>query len=117
MASVTWACRSQLTASGTPGRRARTAQREAFRGFRVPRDGEEASRTAEELPQVEVGNAMRWLLQQHQALAADDLAREAARCFGITRLGSAVKEVMREAVERLVAAQRARREGDLIRGC
>ncbi len=91
------------------------AQRDAFRGFRVPRDGEDASRTAEELPAVEVGNAMRWLLQQHQALAADDLAREAARCFGITRLGAVVKDVMAQALAALVAAGGAVRDGDFVR--
>jgi hypothetical protein len=87
----------------------------SFRGFRVPRDGEEAERSAEELPVVEIGNAMVWLLRQHQALAVDDLAREAARCFGITRLGAVVKEVMAGVVERLVGEGRVVRDGEVVR--
>ena len=83
--------------------------------FRVPRDGEEAERSAEELPVVEIGNAMVWLLRQHQALAVDDLAREAARCFGITRLGAVVKEVMAGVVERLVGEGRVVRDGEVVR--
>lgn len=72
-------------------------------GFRVPGDGDTGQRRAEELPLLEVGNAMRWLLRQHGALSRDDLAREAARQFGIARLGSVVRAVMAEALQRLAA--------------
>jgi hypothetical protein len=93
------------------------AQRESFRGFRVPGDdGAEANwRSAEELPLPEIGNAMVWLLRQHQALVADDLAREAARCFGITRLGAVVKDVMSTAIADLAAAGTLVRGGDVLR--
>ena len=91
------------------------AQQTAFRGFRVPGDGAEVQRDAEELPLPEIVHAMLWLLRQHQALAVDDLAREAARCFGITRLGSVVKEVMAAAMQRLVALALAVRDGDAVR--
>ncbi|MBL9078276.1 MAG: DUF3320 domain-containing protein [Planctomycetes bacterium] len=86
-----------------------------WRGFRVPADGAGALRDADELPIVEVANAMQWLLRQHAALSADDLAREAARCFGIQRLGTVVREVMRRALEYLLAGDRARRDGDVVR--
>jgi very-short-patch-repair endonuclease len=86
----------------------------AFRGFRVP--GDAASlRAADDLPIAEVVNAMQWLLRQHAALADEDLAREAARCFGIQRLGSVVRDVMARALEQLVASGRGRRDGDLLR--
>jgi len=83
------------------------AHRKAFRGFRVPDEnaGDDATRRpADELPPEEIEHAMRWLLRQHQALGRDDLAREAARCFGITRLGAVVKDVMAASVERAVQA-------------
>ncbi|MBM4060232.1 MAG: DUF3320 domain-containing protein [Planctomycetes bacterium] len=87
----------------------------AFVGFRVPAEGGEAERPAEELPMVEVGNAMAWLLRQHHALPADDLAREAARCFGITRLGSVVRGVMQRGLVRLLEAGRGVRDGETVR--
>jgi very-short-patch-repair endonuclease len=86
-----------------------------FRGFRVPDDGVERERGAEELPTVEIANSMVWLLRQHQALATDDLAREAARCFQITRLGTVVKDVMLAVLERLLADGRLLRDGDVVR--
>lgn len=76
------------------------AQRDSFRGFREPHD-ERSDRPADELPLLEVVHAMAWLLRQHHALDVDDLAREAARCFGIQRLGSVVRQVMEKALQRL----------------
>jgi very-short-patch-repair endonuclease len=86
-----------------------------FVGFRVPGDGDEAPRSADELPVVEIGNAMAWLLRQHQALAAEDLAREAARCFGITRLGSVVRAAMERGIDCLLAQAHGVRDGETIR--
>ena len=93
-----------------------TAQREAFRGFRVPADerDERAGRSADELPMLEIVHAMAWLLRQHHALAGEDLMRECARCFGIARLGSNVREVMARGVDRLVADGRGVRDGDNV---
>jgi very-short-patch-repair endonuclease len=88
---------------------------EEFCGFRVPREGDDLPRSADELPLIEIVHAMVWLLRQHQALAVEDLARETARCFGITRLGAVVKEVMVGAVEQLVAGEHALREGEIVR--
>ena len=90
-------------------------QRATFRGFRVPQDGEGPSRSAEELPPPEIEQAMLWLLRQHQALAADDLARETARCFAITRLGTVVREVMAAALASGVARGLLLREQDVVR--
>jgi REase_MTES_1575/Protein of unknown function (DUF3320) len=91
------------------------AQRDAFCGFREPGADEATQRAVEELPPVEIGNAMRWLLRQHQALAADDLAREAARCFGITRLGAVVKSTMAAVIGQLLADGRLGRDGEVLR--
>jgi len=46
--------------------------------------------------------------------AADDLMRECAKLFGISRLGSNVREVMQRGLERLVAAGLAERVGDTV---
>jgi hypothetical protein len=81
--------------------------------FRVPADGAERVRSAEELPAVEAQHAMAWLLRQHQAIAVDDLAREAARRFGITRLGVIVRQAMDTALSRLVADGGGQRDGDV----
>ncbi len=91
------------------------AQAEAFRGFRVPANDDAEGRVADELPAVEVDNAMTWLLRQHQALSAVDLARETARTFGIQRLGTVVREVMDRAIERIVAAGRGVRDEEVVR--
>lgn len=94
------------------------AQRTSFRGFRVPDEkaGDDAARRPfDELPPAEIEHAMRWLLRQHQALGRDDLARETARCFGITRLGAVVKDVMAANVERAVQAGRLVERDRLLR--
>ena len=88
---------------------------QAFRGFRVPAEGADGARAADELPLVEITNAMAWLLRQHHAMAGEDLAREAARCFGITRLGAVVRDVMQRAADLLVAAGRGVRDGEVVR--
>ena len=85
----------------------------AFRGFRVP--GETPPRAADDLPIAEIATAMQGLLRQHAALAEADLARAAARCFGIQRLGSVVRDVMAKALEHLVVTGRGRRDGVLVR--
>jgi very-short-patch-repair endonuclease len=89
-------------------------QRSNFRGFRVP-EHERDERSAEELPIPEVTNAMAWLLRQHHALAAEDLAREAARCFGIQRLGNVVRQVMDRALESLRSTGRCVADGSTVR--
>jgi very-short-patch-repair endonuclease len=92
-----------------------TGDVEQFTGFRVPPEGADELRSAEELPVVEVCNAMAWLLKQHQRLAAEDLEREAARCFGITRLGSVVRAAMERGLLRLVQSGRGIRDGESVR--
>ena len=90
------------------------AQRDSFRGFRVP-SSEQEERSAEELPSVEVVAAMAWVLRQHHALARDDLARETARCFGIQRLGSVVRQVTDLALADLIANGSCRLDGQTVR--
>jgi len=90
------------------------SQRDSFRGFRIPQ-GEGGERSADELPLEEVMQAMVWMLRQHHALAVDDLARETARCFGIKRLGSVVRQVMEAALSRLITDGECEIEGATVR--
>jgi len=91
------------------------AERDAFRGFRVPGDDEATARDIDEVPPQELGAAMRWLLVQHQALSREDLARETARCFGVARLGAVVKDVMAAALAQELAAGRLVADGEVVR--
>ncbi|MBZ0151542.1 MAG: DUF3320 domain-containing protein, partial [Planctomycetes bacterium] len=92
------------------------AQRTTFAGFRVPAADDAGSvRSIDELPAIEIEHAMLWLLRQHQALALDDLARETARCFGITRLGSRVREAMRIVAGRIASGENVRLDGEVLR--
>ncbi|MFM1873303.1 MAG: hypothetical protein RL398_2725, partial [Planctomycetota bacterium] len=86
-----------------------------FVGFRTPGADPATVRSVEEVPGIEVENAMRWLLRQHGAMAADDLARETARQFGISRLGAVVREHMDAALAVLVESGAAQRDGDVVR--
>lgn len=75
---------------------------DSYSVFRVPEPGDEAARRdGDELPVVEVANAMAWLLGQHGSLGEDDLLREAARLFGWSRLGSALQRAMRAGLSAL----------------
>ncbi|MBK8096191.1 MAG: DUF3320 domain-containing protein [Planctomycetes bacterium] len=84
-------------------------------GFRVPK-AEDALRDVDDLPLVEVGNAMAWLLAQHGSLSAEDLARETAKLFGMTRLSANTRTALERAITALVADGRFVQDGELLRG-
>ncbi len=71
----------------------------AYTVYRVPG----AERRAEDLPPIEVVNAVRDVLRQQICLPRADLAREVARVFGITRLGKKVQAVMETGIATLEA--------------
>jgi hypothetical protein len=72
-----------------------------YAGFRVPGPADRSPRQAEDLPPEEVANAAARVLELHVSLDIEDLARETARLFGITRLGSGVRSYMQAGVELL----------------
>jgi len=90
------------------------ASPETWEGFRVE-GPDSATRDASELPPVEVANALLHVLRQNVALGVDDLLREGARCFGLTRLGRAVRERMQMGLDRLVARGDGAVDGDTVR--
>ena len=74
-----------------------------FKGYRVPEDGAEDPREADEIPLVEAANAAVDLVQASIALPRDELIREMARQFGFARLGSRVELAMTSGVDMAVA--------------
>ena len=81
--------------------------------FRGPTaDG--TAREAELIAPEEVAAALRWQLDRSLSATEEDLARETAKVFGITRLGRRVAEAMTQGIDLLVARGLARREGDRV---
>jgi very-short-patch-repair endonuclease len=85
-----------------------------YREFRTSPPGA-ADRDAEHLPTIEVANAIAWLLAQHGSLRDDDCVREAARLFGFTRVGTAVRAAMTTGLELAIQDRGAIRDGAMIR--
>jgi hypothetical protein len=75
----------------------------------------DASREFDDVPMVELCNAARRVLGANLALPREDLARETARAFGVTRLGRVVRERAEVAIERLIAAGEAVADGESVR--
>lgn len=71
-------------------------------------------RDPESLALEEVALAAEWVLSRSLAVDEASLAREAARVFGLTRLGRKVDERMRAGIEVLCARGAARRDGDRV---
>jgi very-short-patch-repair endonuclease/DNA polymerase III delta prime subunit len=66
--------------------------------YRLPAD-ETQKRDAEDMPQEEIANGIRSILQQQLSMPKSDLLRESARLFGYTRMGSKVDEAMQLGIE------------------
>lgn len=86
-----------------------------YEGLRVPVAGDASTeREAEQLPLLELANAAHAVLRETIALDRTDLARETARVFGISRLGTRVAARVELALALLVRSGRATSEGDRI---
>ncbi|GGF42498.1 DUF3320 domain-containing protein [Echinicola rosea] len=86
---------------------------EKYSDFRVyAEDG--TKRNADELPIVEVLNAVEKVLNQQISLPEMDLVRETAKVFGYARTGSIVLERMKLGISLLIEAGRAKIENDRI---
>ncbi|MBI5590755.1 MAG: hypothetical protein HY881_09755 [Deltaproteobacteria bacterium] len=64
-----------------------------------PGERDPKTRTAEEICPEEIANAAAQVLTLHISMGHDDLAREAANVFGITRLGNKVRSSFVEGIE------------------
>ena len=85
-----------------------------YRDFRTSPAGA-ADRDAEHLPPIEVANAIAWLLAQHGSMSEEECVREAARQFGFTRVGAAVRSSMLAGLDLALQHRGVGREGGLIR--
>lgn len=83
----------------------------SWRGFRVAID-EGSKRRIQEIPQVELVNALEHELGLAFGIARDDLLRAAVKLLGFTSLGVNVRACIEKALERLVTEGRALRDAN-----
>lgn len=67
--------------------------------FRIPGEGDPKARAAEEICPEEIANAAAQVLTLHISMGQDDLTRETANVFGITRIGNKVRSSFEEGIE------------------
>jgi very-short-patch-repair endonuclease len=83
-----------------------------YEGFRVPLEGDPRARTAEEICPEEIANAAVQVLNLHISMGQDDLARETANVFGITRLGNKVRSAFMDGIELMKKNGLCRMDGE-----
>jgi very-short-patch-repair endonuclease len=84
----------------------------AYEGFRIPGETDSKARTAEQICPEEIANAAAQVLTLHISMSQDDLTRETANVFGITRLGNKVRSSFEEGVELMKKTGRCRVDGE-----
>jgi hypothetical protein len=67
--------------------------------FRVPNDNDPRVRTAVEICPEEIANAAAQILIRHISMDQDDLMRETANLFGITKLGTNVRSSFEQGID------------------
>lgn len=83
-----------------------------YREFRVNGPERDSSRTVDEIPLEEIGNAILYILHTNFGMPSSDLRTSAARIFGFSRTGSAVAGRIDSALSRLIVEGRVlEREG------
>ncbi len=87
---------------------------EAYSKFRVPALDDPHPRSMQEICPEETANAAAYILSLHISMSREDLSRETAKLFGISRLGSNVRSACDEAIELLEKQGRCRFDGDRI---
>jgi very-short-patch-repair endonuclease len=85
-----------------------------YEGFRIPEKMDSRARTAEEICPEEIANAAARVLTLHISMSQDDLVRETARIFRVSRLGNKVRPFFDEGVELLKKNGGCRVEGDSL---
>ena len=71
-------------------------------------------RDAEHLPPEEIACAASWVLENSLSMSSDDLVREVARHFGLSRVGKNVAVALQAGISLLEARGRCRREGEVL---
>ena len=90
------------------------ARPEEYREFRVPRNGEESVREAEDLPVEEVANAVIYVLRTQVSAPVEEIIRETSRLFGFRRSGRIVKERIADGLALLERQGRVKVEDDAV---
>jgi len=85
-----------------------------YNGFRIPEEMDARVRTAEEICPEEIANAAAQVLILHISMRQDDLVRETARTFGISRLGNKTRSFFDAGIELLKKNGGCRVDGDNI---
>ncbi len=85
-----------------------------YKTFRIPDEGDSKARTADEICPEEIANAAAYILTQNISMGKDDLARETAKLFGITRLGNKVRSSFDAGIELLMKDGGCRVEGEYL---
>jgi hypothetical protein len=75
--------------------------------FRAPGEDEEDCRDIEDIPLVERMNAVVHVLDEQFGLPREELERETAKAFGITRATARAREAIGEAIDAAIARGRA----------
>jgi len=83
----------------------------SYEGFRIHSERDPKARTAMEICPEEIANAAAQVLTLHISMSQGDLARETAKVFGITRLGTKVQASFEEGIELLKKNGGCRVEG------
>ena len=83
-----------------------------YESFRKPNEKDPKARTAEEICPEEIANAAVQVLNLHISMNWDDLVRETANVFGITRIGNNVRLFFAEGIELMKKSGRCRVEGE-----
>ncbi len=84
----------------------------SYVSFRIPRENDPKARMAEEICPEEVANAAAQVLKLHISISQDDLVRETANVFGITRLGNKVRSSFEEGLKLMKMNGGCRVEGE-----
>ncbi len=69
-----------------------------WRCFRVPAADDPDPRKAEEIPPVEIANAAAQVLREQFGLSVEELERETANRFGMSRLSTKVSQPMNNGI-------------------
>ena len=85
-----------------------------YTAFRTPDAGDPNPRPIQEIPPEELANAALALIGQYGSMTRDDLLRSTANIFGISRLGTNVKDAVENALQKLVKAGRVRLDGEQV---
>ncbi len=78
---------------------------ETYTGFRIPQ-GQTRPREIDDVPMIELANAAYALLEHAISLPMDDLCRETARLFGMSKLTNKSQPNLQQAVEHLAQTGR-----------